>query len=62
MIEDENSKKELAKEINLMCKLKHTNIIGFFGYIYEDKKFGIVLEFCNSFIFKFYFKKNKKIN
>jgi serine/threonine protein kinase len=46
MIEDENSKKDLAKEINLMCKFKHTHIINFFGYISEDKKFGIVLEFC----------------
>jgi serine/threonine protein kinase len=46
MIENDDSKIELAKEINLMCKFKHSNIINFFGYISEENKFGIVLEYC----------------
>jgi serine/threonine protein kinase len=46
MSDDLKTKNELTKEVNLICKLKHTNIVGFFGYISEDNKMGIVLEYC----------------
>jgi hypothetical protein len=46
VLDNENSNKDLDKEIQILLKLKHVNTINFYGFICENNKFGIVLEFC----------------
>jgi serine/threonine protein kinase len=55
MVDDSKTKNDLTKEVNLICKLKHSNIVGFFGYVSEENKMGIVLEFCKYYFFYFFF-------
>jgi serine/threonine protein kinase len=40
------------KEMKFLSKLRHKNIITFYGFMIEPH-YGIILEFCKNFIFNF---------
>jgi hypothetical protein len=54
-IDSTNDFQNLEKEINLISKLKHPNIVGFFGFIINESKSGLVLEYCFNFKNFFFF-------
>jgi serine/threonine protein kinase len=49
-----------SKELQLISKLKHQNVVNFIGYIAENNKFGIVLEYCKKKNLKTFIEKNLK--
>jgi serine/threonine protein kinase len=39
--------KNLEKEMKFIGKIRNSNIINFYGFVFEKSKYGIVLEYCN---------------
>jgi len=46
--------------LKLISKLKHNNIVNFIGFVVEENKFGIVLEFCKNGSLKKYLENFSK--
>jgi Ca2+/Na+ antiporter len=61
LFENQNLLIEFKKELQLISKLKNQNIITFIGFVAENNKFGIILEFCENGTLKSYLNKNKNI-
>jgi hypothetical protein len=61
LFENQNLLIEFKKELQLISKLKNQNIITFIGFVAENNKFGIVLEYCENGTLKSYLNKNKNI-
>jgi hypothetical protein len=53
---------DFKKELKLISKLKNRNIVNFIGFVVEDTKFGICLEFCENGSLKTFLEKNKNID
>jgi serine/threonine protein kinase len=56
--EKEKKNEVFEKEIQFISKLRHKNIISFYGFMTEPN-YGIILELCKFF---FKIKQKKKIN
>jgi serine/threonine protein kinase len=59
MLANDDCKDLILREIEILQKLDHPNIVKYYGHFYEDKKFYIVLEYIEGGDLESYLRKNK---